>query len=49
MILDVARDQFAQLGFEATTMRDIADAAGIPAGNLYRYFNSKDAMVTARC
>jgi AcrR family transcriptional regulator len=46
-ILDVARTQFAQRGFEATTMRDIADAAGLPAGNLYRYFESKDAMVTA--
>ena len=47
MILDVARSQFAQRGPEATTMRDIADVAGIPAGNLYRYFPSKDAMVTA--
>ncbi|MCW2936964.1 MAG: putative TetR family transcriptional regulator [Actinomycetia bacterium] len=47
MILDVARTQFAQRGFEATTMRDIADAAGLSAGNLYRYFGSKDAMVTA--
>lgn len=44
-ILDVARDLFAQRGPEATTMRDIADVAGIPAGNLYRYFESKDAMV----
>jgi AcrR family transcriptional regulator len=47
MILDVARAQFAQRGLEATTMRDIADAAGLSAGNLYRYFESKDAMVTA--
>jgi AcrR family transcriptional regulator len=47
MILDVARAEFAQRGFEATTMRDIADAAGLSAGNLYRYFESKDAMVTA--
>ena len=46
MILDVARSQFAQRGPEATTMRDIADVVGIPAGNLYRYFASKDAMVT---
>jgi AcrR family transcriptional regulator len=46
MILDVARAQFAQRGLEATTVRDIADAAGISAGNLYRYFGSKDAMVT---
>jgi len=47
VVLDSARAQFALRGFEATTMRDIADAAGIPAGNLYRYFESKDAMVTA--
>jgi AcrR family transcriptional regulator len=47
IILDTARDQFALRGFEATTMRDIADAAGLPAGNLYRYYESKDSMVTA--
>ena len=46
-ILDTARDQFALRGFEATTVRDIADAAGLPAGNLYRYYKSKDAMVAA--
>lgn len=45
-ILDTARALFARRGFEATTMRDIADEAGIQAGNLYRYFPSKDAMVT---
>jgi AcrR family transcriptional regulator len=46
LILDVARAEFAQHGFEATTVRDIADAAGLSPGNLYRYFESKDAMVT---
>jgi AcrR family transcriptional regulator len=46
LILDVARSEFAQHGFEATTVRDIADAAGLSPGNLYRYFESKDAMVT---
>jgi AcrR family transcriptional regulator len=45
LILDVARAEFAQRGFEATTVRDIADAAGLSPGNLYRYFESKDAMV----
>jgi AcrR family transcriptional regulator len=45
-ILAAARDQFAQRGFEATTMRDIADAADITASNLYRYFDSKDSMIT---
>jgi AcrR family transcriptional regulator len=44
-VLDVARSQFALRGFEATTMRDIAEAAGITAGNLYRYFESKDSMI----
>jgi AcrR family transcriptional regulator len=46
LILDVARAEFAQRGLEATTVRDIADAAGLSPGNLYRYFESKDAMVT---
>jgi len=45
LILDVARAEFAQRGFEATTVRDIADAAGLSPGNLYRYFESKDTMV----
>ena len=46
-VLDAARSQFALRGFEATTMRDIADAAGITASNLYRYFESKDSMIHA--
>jgi AcrR family transcriptional regulator len=46
-VLDAARTQFALRGFEATTMRDIADAAGITASNLYRYFESKDSMIHA--
>lgn len=45
-ILAAARDQFALRGFESTTMRDIADAAGLTASNLYRYFESKDSMIT---
>ena len=44
-ILDVARTEFAQRGFDATTVRDIADAAGLKASNLYRYFESKDSMI----
>jgi AcrR family transcriptional regulator len=44
-ILAAARDQFALRGFESTTMRDIADAAGLTASNLYRYFESKDSMI----
>ncbi len=44
-VLAAARDQFALRGFESTTMRDIADAAGLTASNLYRYFKSKDSMI----
>ena len=45
-VLAAARAQFALRGFESTTMRDIADAAGLTASNLYRYFKSKDSMIT---
>jgi AcrR family transcriptional regulator len=44
-VLAAARDQFALRGFESTTMRDIADATGLTASNLYRYFESKDSMI----
>ncbi|HEX4093122.1 MAG TPA: TetR/AcrR family transcriptional regulator [Trebonia sp.] len=44
-VLAAARDQFARRGFESTTMRDIAEAAGLTASNLYRYFESKDALI----
>jgi AcrR family transcriptional regulator len=44
-VLAAARDQFALRGFESTTMRDIADVAGLTASNLYRYFESKDSLI----
>ncbi|MEO8827642.1 TetR family transcriptional regulator [Lapillicoccus sp.] len=36
---------FREDGFEATTMRRIADAAGVSLGNAYYYFASKDDLV----
>lgn len=33
-------------GFHRTTMQDVAAEAGMSAGNLYRYFASKDAIVS---
>jgi AcrR family transcriptional regulator len=45
VILEAAREQFALRGYEATTVRNIAEAAGITASNLYRYFESKDSMI----
>ena len=37
----------AERGYEATTLRDIAGAAGVSVGLLYRYFPSKQAVVIA--
>ena len=37
----------AERGYEATTLRDIARAAGVSVGLLYRYFPSKQAIVIA--
>lgn len=36
---------FAERGLRATTVRDIADAAGILSGSLYHHFDSKEAIV----
>jgi TetR/AcrR family transcriptional repressor of uid operon len=44
-ILDAAKTCFARDGFHATSMQRICAAAGMSAGNLYRYFPSKDALI----
>jgi len=44
-ILDVARQLFASQGFDATTTRDIARAAGLATGTMFNYFSSKEAIV----
>ena len=44
-LLTLAAGMFAQHGLKATTVRDIADAAGILSGSLYHHFDSKEAMV----
>jgi AcrR family transcriptional regulator len=36
-----------QQGVEATTLADIAGAAGIPLGNVYYYFKTKNDIITA--
>jgi AcrR family transcriptional regulator len=45
-ILEAAQEQFRTTGYEATTTRDIAKAAGIAAGTLFNYFPTKEAIVT---
>lgn len=44
-LLELAASLFADNGFRATTVRDIADAAGILSGSLYHHFDSKESMV----
>lgn len=44
-LLAIAAELFADQGFKNTTVRDIADAAGILSGSLYHHFDSKESMV----
>ena len=44
-LLQIAAGLFAEKGFKNTTVRDIADAAGILSGSLYHHFDSKESMV----
>lgn len=44
-LLELAASMFAERGLRATTVRDIADAAGILSGSLYHHFSSKEQMV----
>lgn len=46
-LLRIAANLFAERGYAATTVRDIASAAGILSGSLYHHFDSKEAMVDA--
>jgi len=43
-ILEKASDLFAARGFDETTTRDIALAAGVAAGTMFNYFPSKETM-----
>ncbi|MDX3660264.1 TetR/AcrR family transcriptional regulator [Streptomyces sp. ID05-26A] len=44
-LLELAAKMFAERGYGQTTVRDIADAAGILSGSLYHHFDSKESMV----
>src|SRR5918912_271539 len=43
-LLDVARDVFAERGFHATSMDDVALRAGVTKPVLYQHFPSKRAL-----
>jgi AcrR family transcriptional regulator len=44
-LLATAAEVFAAQGYRATTVRRIADAAGMLAGSLYYHFDSKESMI----
>ena len=45
VILSAALDLFQERGYDATTMRAIADRAGVSLGSSYHYFPSKEHLV----
>lgn len=46
-IIDAAVSLFASQGFHGTAVPDIAERAGVAAGTIYRYFETKEALVNA--
>lgn len=46
-ILDTAEALFAEHGFAGTTLRDVADAAGLRIPSLYNHFAGKEALYAA--
>jgi AcrR family transcriptional regulator len=48
-IIGAARARFASHGFARTSMPDLVEASGLSIGAIYRYFASKDEIVTAIC
>jgi AcrR family transcriptional regulator len=44
-LLAAAAEVFAERGYSATTVREVAEAAGILGGSLYYHFDSKESMV----
>jgi AcrR family transcriptional regulator len=43
-VLDAALRLFSRQGYRATTVRDIADEAGVSTGNVYHHFPDKEAI-----
>jgi AcrR family transcriptional regulator len=44
-IIDAALELFRERGYDATTMRSIAESAGVSVGNAYYYFASKEELI----
>ncbi|WP_448062633.1 TetR/AcrR family transcriptional regulator [Cellulomonas hominis] len=46
-IVEAVTDLFARRGFHSTSMSDVIRHTGVPAGTIYSYFDSKDALIVA--
>jgi AcrR family transcriptional regulator len=46
-IVDAADNLFYRNGYNRTSFQDISDATGIPRGNFYYYFKTKDEILNA--
>jgi AcrR family transcriptional regulator len=46
-ILEAARDVFAELGFDAATVRDIVRRTDLASGTFYNYFPDKESVLRA--
>ena len=47
LILETALEMFRERGYDKTTMRDVAQKAGVSLGNAYYYFSSKEYLIQA--
>ncbi len=46
LIISAAKNCFSRSGFHGASMADISRESGLGAGQLYRYFNSKEVIVS---
>src|SRR2546429_9828476 len=46
-IIRAVRQVFAEKGFDGTTTRELADAAGVSEALLFKHFPNKEALFTA--
>jgi AcrR family transcriptional regulator len=46
-VLDAALELFAERGYHGTSVPEVAEAAAVGAGTIYRFFESKEELVNA--